>query len=258
MHFMVETKQQKAVMEKGKKMDGKYTFEDLKHIVEVLRGENGCPWDRKQTHESLKPCMMEEAAELVSSIRIYDKTGNAENMREELGDILLQVMMHSQIAKEEQIFTLEDVIDEISAKMIRRHPHVFGETAGGKRAEDIPVSWEEIKRKEKEGKTWIESPLREIPKELPSLTRAAKVLKKVDKLYGGGNDYKESAGIIAEAAGKMGQFCPEENPGELEKIIGEILVNLSNIARICKIPAEQILTDRIEDIIDRWETAEKP
>lgn len=67
-------------------MDGKYTFEDLKHIVEVLRGENGCPWDRKQTHESLKPCMMEEAAELVSSIRIYDKTGNAENMREELGD----------------------------------------------------------------------------------------------------------------------------------------------------------------------------
>ncbi len=157
-------------------MDGKYTFEDLKHIVEVLRGENGCPWDRKQTHESLKPCMMEEAAELVSSIRIYDKTENAENMREELGDILLQVMLHSQIAEEEQIFTLEDVINEISAKMIRRHPHVFGANTGGKNAEDIPVTWEEIKRKEKEGKTWIESPLKEIPRELPSLTRAAKVL----------------------------------------------------------------------------------
>lgn len=239
-------------------MDGKYTFEDLKHIVEVLRGENGCPWDRKQTHESLKPCMVEEAAELVSSIRIYDKTGNAENMREELGDILLQVMLHSQIAEEEQIFTLEDVINEISAKMIRRHPHVFGANTKGKNAEDIPVTWEEIKRKEKEGKTWIESPLKEIPRELPSLTRAAKVLKKADKLYGRGSNYKESAMAIAEAAKKLERICPEENSGELEKIMGEFLINLSNIASICKISAEQVLTDRIEDMIDEWETAEKP
>ena len=90
-------------------MNGKYSFEDLIHIVETLRSENGCPWDRKQTHESLKPCMMEEAAELVSSIRIYDKTGNAENMREELGDILLQVMLHSQIAKEERLLFMKSV-----------------------------------------------------------------------------------------------------------------------------------------------------
>lgn len=239
-------------------MDRKYTFDDLKHIVEVLRGENGCPWDRKQTHESLKPCMMEEAAELVSSIRIYNKTGNAENMREELGDILLQVMLHSQIAEEEEIFTLEDVIDEISKKMVRRHPHVFGTNAGGKRAEDIPADWEEIKRKEKEGKTWMESPLREIPKELPSLTRAAKVLKKVDKLYEEGNDYEGSVKLLAEAAGKLACLEKEEAEGELEGIMGDILMNISNIARICKIPAEQILTNRIEDMIDKWETAEKP
>ena len=104
-----------------------YTLEDLIHIVETLRSENGCPWDRKQTHKSLKPCMMEEAAELVSSIRIYDTTGNAENMREELGDILLQVVMHAQIAREEGLFAMEDVIREISAKMIRLHPHVFSQ-----------------------------------------------------------------------------------------------------------------------------------
>lgn len=239
-------------------MDGKYTFEDLIHIVETLRGENGCPWDRKQTHESLKPCMMEEAAELVSSIRIYDKTGNAENMREELGDILLQVMLHSQIAKEEQLFDVEDVVDEISRKMIRRHPHVFGAKAGGKNAEDIPSDWEEIKRKEKEGKSWLESPLREIPKELPALTRAAKVLKKVDKLYGEGNSYEESAKRLAEAAEKLAGLCPEESSGELMEIMGDILVNLSNIARICRIPSEQVLTDRIEDMIDKWETGGKP
>lgn len=237
-------------------MDGKYTFEDLVHIVETLRGENGCPWDRKQTHESLKPCMMEEAAELVSSIRIYDKTGNAENMREELGDILLQVMLHSRIAEEEQLFTVEDVVDEISRKMIRRHPHVFGAKGREKRAEDIPADWEEIKRKEKEGKTWLESPLREIPKELPSLTRAAKVLKKADKLYGEGDSYEESVKLLAEKAEKLAGLCPEGPSGELMEIMGDILVNISNIARICKMPAEQILTDRIEDMIDRWETGE--
>ena len=132
-------------------MDGKYTFEDLKHIVEVLRGENGCPWDRKQTHESLKPCMMEEAAELVSSIRIYNQTGNAENMREELGDILLQVMLHSQIAKEEGRFTMEDVVNGLAEKMVRRHPHVFGNEEYGS-LEQNRKRWEEIKAAEKEEK----------------------------------------------------------------------------------------------------------
>ena len=90
------------------------------------------------------------------------------------------------------------------------------------------------------------------------MTRAAKVLKKADKLYGRGSNYKESAMAIAEAAKKLERICPEENSGELEKIMGEFLINLSNIASICKIPAEQVLTDRIEDMIDEWETAEKP
>lgn len=243
-------------------MGKKYDFNDLIHIVEVLRGENGCPWDREQTHESLKPCMMEEAAELVSSIRIYDKTGNAENMREELGDILLQVMLHSQIAKEEQLFTLEDVIHEISAKMIRRHPHVFGHKAEGekaeKRAEDIPADWEAIKSKEKEGKPWIESPLREIPKELPALTRAAKVLKKADKLYGMSDGYRENVTRMEEAVNKLTELGDNGDSEELGEIIGNILINLSNIARRYKIPQEQILTDRIEDIIEKYEPMTKP
>lgn len=237
-------------------MDKKYTMEDLVHIVEALRGENGCPWDKKQTHESLKPCMMEEAAELVASIRIYDKTGNAENMREELGDILLQVVMHSQIAGEEQLFTLEDVIDEISAKMIRRHPHVFRDTKADD-AEAVLANWEEIKKKEKEGKTWIESPLREIPRELPSLTRASKVLKKVNKLYGDGEDYYRNVLKLEKAVERLKSFQPENDDIRLEGIIGDILIGVSDISMQFRISQEQILTDRIEDIIDRYEPMPK-
>lgn len=237
-------------------MDRQYSMEDFIRIVETLRSEEGCPWDRVQTHASLKPCMMEEAAELVASIRIYDKTGDVENMREELGDILLQVVMHSQIAKEENLFALEDVIDEISRKMIRRHPHVFGES-GTKDEESIRSSWDEIKKKEKEGRTWIESPLREIPMELPALTRASKVLKKVDKLYGAGNTYASSVNALEEAVKKMAQCRPEEEGGEAEKIIGDMLINICDIARQINTSGEQILTDRIEDLIDKYEPLEK-
>lgn len=235
-------------------MDKRYDFEDLIHIVETLRGEKGCPWDRKQTHGSLKPYIMEEAAELVSSIRIYERMGNEENMKEELGDILLQVMLHSQIAKEEQLFTLEDVINDISEKMIRRHPHVFGNEE--KKEEDIPADWEEIKRREKEGKVWIESPLREVPKELPALARAVKVLKKADKLYGIGNDYRKNTEKLEIEVKKLTELQPGSDNAQLQGIIGNILINLSDIARLCKIPQEQILTDKIEDIINMYEPME--
>ncbi|TCL54129.1 tetrapyrrole methylase family protein/MazG family protein [Kineothrix alysoides] len=238
-------------------MDRQYSIEDFIRIVETLRSEEGCSWDRVQTHASLKPCMMEEAAELVASIRIYDKTGDAENMREELGDILLQVVMHSQIAKEEGLFTLEDVIDEISRKMIRRHPHVFVRSEA-KDEESIRSSWEEIKKKEKEGKAWIESPLREIPMELPALTRASKVLKKADKLYGAGDDYASNVSALEDAVKKIAEFQPEKENNEAEKVIGDMLINICDIAGRFKASGEQILTDRIEDIIDKYEPREKP
>lgn len=121
--------------------------------------------------------MTEEAAELLAAIRIYNQTGNAENMREELGDILLQAVMHSVIAQEEGLFTIDDVIEEVSRKMIRRHPHVFGEMEA-ENSQQALGNWEEIKRQEKIGKSWIQSPLREIPEELPSLARACKVIKR--------------------------------------------------------------------------------
>ena len=203
-------------------MNQKYTFDEFVKIIEKLRSENGCPWDREQTHESLRSCMMEEAAELLGAIRIYNQTGNAENMQEELGDILLQAVMHSVIAEEEKLFNIEDVISGISEKMIRRHPHVFAdENIEGTDA--LLQNWEEIKKQEKEGKSWITSPLREIPAELPSLTRGVKVAKKLDRLSqyydevtGESKvpDYVEIGRLLVEMSQKTQQLLQDGNQGD--------------------------------------------
>ena len=127
------------------------SFNKLRETVRHLRAEDGCPWDREQSHESLKPEVIEEAAEVICGINVYEQTGNYENLKEELGDLLLQIVMHAQIAEEEGIFTLDDVISGITEKMVRRHPHVFGnKKVSG--SEEVLANWEEIKRKEKEGK----------------------------------------------------------------------------------------------------------
>ena len=234
--------------------DKKYTYEDFLEIIKTLRGENGCPWDKVQTHESLKPCMTEEAAELLASIRIYEKTGNPENMIEELGDVLLQIVMHAQIAAEEGLFTMADVVDEVSRKMVRRHPHVFG-TGNADTPEEVLTNWEEIKKEEKKDTDWVESPLREIPQELPALTRAAKVLKKADKYYGQGSTYEQDVEALQESVEALKACKPEAYSKELERILADMLIRLSDIARIGKISHEQALTDRIEDLIEQYEKA---
>lgn len=127
------------------------SFEKLVEVVACLRGEGGCPWDREQTHATLKATCIEEAAEVVCGINILEKTGNASNLCEELGDLLLQVVMQAQIAQEEGLFTIEDVTKAITEKMIRRHPHVFGEVTVSDSGE-VLKNWEEIKKLEKKGK----------------------------------------------------------------------------------------------------------
>ena len=125
----------------------------LKEIVETLRSEEGCSWDRVQTHTSLKPECIEEATEVIGGINILEKTGDPANLREELGDLLLQVMFHSVIAEEEGLFTFDDVCKTISEKMIRRHPHVFGDMKYATE-EELHKAWAEIKTKEKAGREW--------------------------------------------------------------------------------------------------------
>ena len=230
----------------------KYSYEDFLEIIKALRAPDGCPWDSEQTHDSLRPCMLEEAYEFLSSVRILEETGNADNMCEELGDLLLQIVMHAEIAGEEGLFTMDDVVNEISRKMVRRHPHVFGTTEVSG-VSDVLNNWDDIKKKEKEGKAWIESPLREIPAEHPALTRASKVLKKVNKVYEPILDYDASLdklGASIEALKQQGKDIPQE---ELEKELGKMLMELSAIAAEKKIYSEQLLIDCVEETIQKYE-----
>ncbi len=128
-------------------MEKRYTYEELLGIVAELRGEQGCPWDKAQTHESLIKCLQEESGEVIQAIENKDD----ENLCEELGDVFLQVLMHSQIAAEEQRFTIEDVVDMLAKKLVRRHPHVFGEGKALTPEEGL-ASWEAVKRMEKEAR----------------------------------------------------------------------------------------------------------
>lgn len=233
-----------------------YTYEDFLNIIKTLRSPEGCPWDREQTHQSLKPCMTEEAAEVVSAIRIYEQTGNSENLMEELGDVLLQVVMHAQIAQEEGLFTIEDVIDNVALKMVRRHPHVFGKIQVDG-TEQVLANWDEIKGREKEGKSYIESPLREIPGELPALVRAPKVLKRVDQLYEKQPSYEDAVQALKKAADSLETLAPALDKDKAAESVEAVLLAVSQIARIDGLHQEQILTDGIEDIIDHFEPRSK-
>ena len=152
------------------------SFDELKETVRRLRAEDGCPWDREQTHGTLKAPVIEEAAEVICGINIYEKTGNPENLKEELGDLLLQVVMQAQIAEEESIFTLDDVVRGITEKMIRRHPHVFG-NAKVKDSDEVLVNWEEIKKQEKAGKKDLKCFLSEAFDEAEDLINKARKRK---------------------------------------------------------------------------------
>ena len=151
-------------------------FEEFEQVIARLRAPGGCPWDRAQTHASLKRTCIEEAAEVICGINILDRTGDPDNLKEELGDLLMQVVMHARIAEEEGLFTMDDVIQSITDKMIRRHPHVFG-TDKGPGDDGSQASWDEIKKQEKAGKEWTEEYLPEAFNESIELIRAAKKRK---------------------------------------------------------------------------------
>lgn len=125
-------------------------FDEFKQIIDRLRGEDGCPWDKEQTYESLKPCMIDEMTEVLAAVDVMRETGSADNLCEELGDLLMNVVLLARIAEEEGRFTMSDVIAGISEKMICRHPHVFG-TVQVEGSEQVLMNWEQIKKQEKSG-----------------------------------------------------------------------------------------------------------
>ena len=152
--------------------------EQLQNIVRTLRSEHGCPWDRKQTHESIKPGCIEEAVEVLCGINILKETGRAENLREELGDLLLQVIFHAQLAEEAGLFTLEDAARAAAEKMVRRHPHVFGEPVKDAAGKSL-TEWTAIKAWEKRGREWEEAYLPDAFEEAALLLQKARERKKL-------------------------------------------------------------------------------
>lgn len=219
-------------------MKKKYGFGEFREIVDTLRSENGCPWDRAQTHESLRPCMIEEAYEAVNAVNRKD----TENLCEELGDVLLQVFLHSRIAQEEGDFSLDDVIDGISKKMIRRHPHVFGEQDG----RPVP-SWEEIKRQEHAGEE-AKGPFDGIPEEFPALIRGQKILKKAAGECPSLGEEKFSIKRLEQLLEELKDGQENEDPEAEKRIVTSMVLHCINILRMRGIHAEQAVNDRLDEI----------
>lgn len=208
-------------------------FQALRKVIADLRGPNGCPWDREQTHESLKKYLVEETYEVLDAI----DAGDDDSLIEELGDVLLQVMLHAQIGEDDGYFTIQDVIRAITEKMIRRHPHVFGEVSA-ETADEVVKNWDEIKRGEKP-EVVDQSLLDGIPKELPSLYRAYELQKKAAKV---GFDWKEVEPMWAKVKEEMAEFENEAtalDKVKLEKEFGDIIFALVNVARFYKIDPEE-------------------
>jgi len=215
--------------------------------MERLRAENGCPWDRKQTHESLKPYLIEEAYEVISAI----DSGNDDELKEELGDLLLQIVFHAQIAKEEDRFDIDDVAKTIVEKLIRRHPHVFGDVKVSG-SDEVLQNWEKIKKEE--GK---ESIFDGVPEGLPSLLKARRVQEKAKRV---GFDWDNIEGTLDKVKEEFDELSEAIKIGKKEKIseeFGDLLFSLVNVSRFLDIDAEDSLRQTIEKFMKRLKNVEK-
>ncbi|MBQ7717898.1 MAG: nucleoside triphosphate pyrophosphohydrolase [Clostridia bacterium] len=222
----------------------KYSFDDLCKIIEKLRAPGGCPWDAEQTHESIKKCMVEEAYEAVEAIESGDMT----KVYDELGDLLLQVVMHAQIAKENGEFDIADVTNAVSTKMIRRHPHVFGTTQVNG-SEEVLDNWEKIKKVEK-GESKTSEGLDSVAHSLPALIRAQKVQKKASKA---GFDWEDIGGAIDKIKEETAEFEEAvKNGSNTEEELGDLLFSVVNAARFAKVDSEEALTQSTRKFIKRF------
>lgn len=214
-------------------------FDKFVEIIATLRGENGCPWDKKQTHDSLLQFLFEETNEVADTIVSKDY----KHLQEELGDLLLQIVLHSQIAKENNEFTISDVIDSISEKMIRRHPHIF---AGVKvnSEDEVNQLWEEIKKKEqKDNVDKEESILDKIPQELPTLSKTKKIQKEVIKngFDWPKEDYLSVIGKVREEIEEIEDAIKNKNFEHIEAEIGDLLFATIHLALHLDVDAETAL-----------------
>ena len=224
-------------------------LEKLVDIIAVLRSENGSPWDREQTHKSLRPNMLEEAYEAVDAI----DDGDISNLREELGDVLLQVVLHSQIAKDNNEFDIEDVASELSKKLIHRHPHVFG-TERVKTSEDVVTNWDKLKKEEKTNR---KSLLDGISKSQSALMSAQKISKKVVKVGFEWDSVESLKDCIKSEYKEFEEAVKSGNQDKMEDEMGDIFFATVNLARWYKIDAEQALLSANKKFIKRFKKMEE-
>ena len=224
-----------------------YTFDDLVEIVRILRAPNGCMWDREQTHESIRRNFIEETYEVIEAI----DTKDTELLKEELGDVLLQVVFHACIEQENNVFDINDVADGVCKKLIYRHPHVFAKTDVNS-TEEILTNWDALKQKEKNQKTVTDS-LKSVARSLPSLIRAEKIQKKAAKA---GFDWQSLNQAIDKVREELDEI-QNANESTVNEEVGDMLFAAVNVARMLKVEPEQALEKASDKFIVRFECVEK-
>jgi tetrapyrrole methylase family protein/MazG family protein len=217
-----------------------YSMQDLINITKRLLAKDGCPWDREQTHKSLTKYMLEESYEVIDAINNDD----IPNLKEELGDVLFQVVLHSAIAEREEEFTLDEVVNGIAEKMVYRHPHLFNPSSSVQ-------GWDELKKNEKGYKSDLDM-IKGIPSALPSLVRAEKVLSKAYKYKLDTLDYTRSIEGIESTLSELKKATTCQNKDTATQI-GNILLNLSKISLFLQINAEFSLTNAVKTYINNLE-----
>ncbi len=229
----------------------RYTFKDLLEIMARLRAPGGCPWDREQNHNSLKRYLIEEAYEVLEAI----DEQKPEKLCDELGDLLLQVVFHAQIAKESKQFDIDDVIHGVSSKMISRHRHVFGEEEA-ETSDDVLDIWEKQKKKEKGFETQTQV-LKDVPPNLPALMRSFKVQQKAAQVGFDWDNIEDAFMKIKEEANELKEAYKSGNTAHMEEELGDLLFAVVNVSRFMKVQPELALTATVNKFIRRFEYVEK-
>lgn len=228
----------------------KYSVDDLREIMRLLRSENGCPWDREQDHSSIRNDLLEEAYETLDAI----DTGDKENLCEELGDLLLQVVFHSQIAKEDGDFDFDDVADGICKKLIVRHPHVFGDVIA-ETSEDVLTNWEAIKRETKNQTTYTDT-LVSVPKAFPALMRAKKVQKRASKAGYDWNSVEGTLDKVNEELAELREAIASGDESKVSEELGDLLFAVVNTSRFAGADPESALAGAVDKFIARFAECE--
>ncbi len=220
-------------------------FERLVQIMATLRAPGGCPWDREQTRESLKAFLIEEAYEVLEAL----DDGGKEKLQEELGDLLLQIVFHAQVAAELGEFTVDEVLEHVTDKLVRRHPHVFGETRAETAAE-VLSNWEKLKQAERGGAIQA-SALSGVPKTLPALLRAQRLQDKASRV---GFDWGETGEVLQKVEEELNELkaAMAKRSETIEAELGDLLFSLVNLARFLNLNAEEALRKSIEKFTRRF------